>query len=50
MNDEISVHYFLTIKKVFGQLLAAGVMRAMLDRTDEWSYRIPFAIQYGFLS
>ncbi|RFU24344.1 hypothetical protein B7463_g11994, partial [Scytalidium lignicola] len=31
---------------VFGQLLAAGVMRAMLARTDEWSYKIPFAIQW----
>jgi len=31
---------------VFGQLIASGVLRAMLDRTDQWSYRIPFALQW----
>ncbi|KAL1969338.1 hypothetical protein VTN77DRAFT_9530 [Rasamsonia byssochlamydoides] len=29
-----------------GQLIAAGVLRSMLQRTDEWAYRIPFAIQW----
>lgn len=29
-----------------GQLLASGVLRAMLRRTDQWSYRIPFALQW----
>jgi SP family general alpha glucoside:H+ symporter-like MFS transporter len=29
-----------------GQLLATGVLRALLSRTDEWSYRIPFALQW----
>lgn len=29
-----------------GQLIAAGVMYALVDRPDEWSYRIPFAIQW----
>lgn len=29
-----------------GQLIAAGVLRAFLHRTDEWSYRIPFALQW----
>lgn len=29
-----------------GQLIAAGVMYALIDRPDEWSYRIPFAIQW----
>lgn len=28
------------------QLLASGVLRAFLHRTDEWSYRIPFALQW----
>lgn len=29
-----------------GQLIATGVLRGMLSRTDEWSYRIPFALQW----
>ncbi|OIW33163.1 putative maltose permease [Coniochaeta ligniaria NRRL 30616] len=29
-----------------GQLLSVGVLRAMLARTDDWSYRIPFALQW----
>ncbi|KAJ5263561.1 hypothetical protein N7478_011166 [Penicillium angulare] len=29
-----------------GQLLASGVLRGLLSRTDEWSYRIPFALQW----
>jgi MFS transporter, SP family, general alpha glucoside:H+ symporter len=31
---------------VFGQLIAAGVVRAMLNRTDKFAYKIPFAIQW----
>lgn len=31
---------------VIGQLLASGVLRGLLNRTDEWGYRIPFAIQW----
>ncbi|KAH7213218.1 putative general alpha-glucoside permease [Fusarium oxysporum] len=34
---------------VIGQFLSAGVLRAMADRTDEWAYRIPFAIQWIWL-
>jgi SP family general alpha glucoside:H+ symporter-like MFS transporter len=29
-----------------GQLLATGVLRALLSRKDEWSYKIPFALQW----
>ncbi|KAK4898694.1 hypothetical protein LTR27_003866 [Elasticomyces elasticus] len=29
-----------------GQLIASGVIRSMLKRTDEWVYRIPFALQW----
>jgi SP family general alpha glucoside:H+ symporter-like MFS transporter len=29
-----------------GQLIAIGVIRAMLDRDDHWAYRIPFALQW----
>ncbi|KAK6345779.1 hypothetical protein TWF718_007685 [Orbilia javanica] len=31
---------------VIGQLLASSVLRALVERTDEWSYRIPFALQW----
>ncbi|KAJ5612905.1 sugar transporter [Penicillium lagena] len=29
-----------------GQLIASGVLRGFLNRTDEWAYRIPFALQW----
>lgn len=31
-----------------GQLLATGVLRAMLTRKDQWAYRIPFALQWAW--
>ncbi|KAB8069595.1 sugar transporter [Aspergillus leporis] len=31
---------------VIGQFIAAGVLRAMLSRDDDWGYRIPFALQW----
>ncbi|KAJ1554037.1 hypothetical protein HK096_005269, partial [Nowakowskiella sp. JEL0078] len=31
---------------VIGQIIGAGVLRLMLERNDEWAYRIPFAIQW----
>ncbi|RKF80022.1 Alpha-glucosides permease MPH2 [Golovinomyces cichoracearum] len=31
---------------VIGQLIGSGVVRALVERTDEWSYRIPFALQW----
>ena len=31
---------------IIGQLIAAGVLRSLVTRTDEWGYRIPFAIQW----
>ena len=31
---------------VMGQLIASGVLRGLLDRTDQWGYRIPFALQW----
>ena len=31
---------------VIGQFIASGVLRAMLSRTDQWGYRIPFALQW----
>ncbi|CZT25789.1 probable alpha-glucoside transport protein [Ramularia collo-cygni] len=29
-----------------GQLIAIGVIRSMVDRNDEWAYRIPYALQW----
>ncbi|KAJ5825998.1 sugar transporter [Penicillium riverlandense] len=29
-----------------GQLIASGVLRGFLSRTDQWAYRIPFALQW----
>lgn len=29
-----------------GQLIAAGVLRGFVNGTDQWAYRIPFAIQW----
>lgn len=31
---------------VMGQLIASGVLRGLLSRTDQWAYRIPFALQW----
>ena len=31
---------------IIGQLIAAGVLEGLVSRTDEWGYRIPFAIQW----
>ena len=31
---------------VMGQLIASGVLRATVNRTDEWAYKIPYAIQW----
>ncbi|ROT37115.1 sugar transporter [Sodiomyces alkalinus F11] len=31
---------------VIGQFLSMGVLRAMLQREDDWGYRIPFALQW----
>ncbi|KAI9733634.1 MAG: hypothetical protein M1834_003236 [Cirrosporium novae-zelandiae] len=32
----------------FGQLMAAGVMEGLVNRKDQWAYRIPFAVQWCF--
>ncbi|KAK7449921.1 hypothetical protein CaCOL14_010142 [Colletotrichum acutatum] len=31
---------------VIGQLIASGVLRGVITRTDEWGYKIPFALQW----
>lgn len=32
-----------------GQLIAAGVLRGLAPRTDQWAFRIPFAVQWAWL-
>lgn len=31
---------------IMGQLISGGVLRGLVNRTDEWGYRIPFALQW----
>ncbi|KZO95967.1 putative maltose permease [Calocera viscosa TUFC12733] len=31
---------------VIGQIISSGILRGLLSRTDQWAYRIPFAIQW----
>ncbi|THX31059.1 sugar porter family MFS transporter [Aureobasidium pullulans] len=31
---------------VIGQLVVSGVLKGVLDRQDQWAYRIPFAVQW----
>lgn len=31
---------------LLGQLISSGVLKSLLARTDEWGYRIPFALQW----
>lgn len=31
---------------VFGQLIASGVLKGVAGRVDQWSYRIPFGLQW----
>lgn len=32
-----------------GQLIAAGVLKALVNNTTEWSYRLPFALQWVWI-
>lgn len=32
-----------------GQLIAAGVLKGLVDNTTQWSYRLPFAIQWVWI-
>jgi SP family general alpha glucoside:H+ symporter-like MFS transporter len=33
---------------VIGQFIVSGVLRGLLDRPDQWAYRIPFAVQWAW--
>jgi SP family general alpha glucoside:H+ symporter-like MFS transporter len=35
---------------VIGQFLSVGILNGFIRRHDEWSYRIPFAIQWVCLT
>lgn len=35
---------------LIGQLISSGIIRASIAQGSEWSYRIPFALQWGFAS
>ncbi|KAI1343234.1 putative maltose permease [Xylariaceae sp. FL0016] len=37
---------FVNMCWVAGQMISAGVLRGFLHRTDEWGWRIPYAIQW----
>ncbi|KAM0438623.1 hypothetical protein ACHAPT_001375 [Fusarium lateritium] len=37
---------YINLCWVIGHLIAAGVLAGMIDIHDEWSYRIPFAVQW----
>ncbi|KAK6540243.1 hypothetical protein TWF694_009058 [Orbilia ellipsospora] len=37
---------FVNLCWVIGQLTASSVLRGFLNRQDEWSYRIPYALQW----
>lgn len=32
---------------ILGQLMATGILRSLIDNTSQWSYRIPFALQWA---
>lgn len=43
-----ALHPRLTKNWAIGQFIAAGVLYGCLERTDQWAYRIPFAVQWAW--
>ena len=37
---------FTSVAWVIGQLISAGVLTGLVNYSDQWSYRIPFAVQW----
>ncbi|KAK9423814.1 putative Major facilitator superfamily (MFS) profile domain-containing protein [Seiridium unicorne] len=37
---------YINLCWVIGQILASVILRALVNRTDQWGYRIPFALQW----
>ena len=40
---------FVNMCWVIGQLISTGVLRGFVSRTDDWAWRIPYAIQWIFV-
>ena len=45
-NTDIAATQFINMCWVIGQFFAAAVNKSSVGRTDEWAYRIPFAVQW----
>ncbi|RFU36206.1 hypothetical protein B7463_g84, partial [Scytalidium lignicola] len=39
---------FVNICWIIGQLISAGILQGLVDNPTEWSYKIPFAIQWAW--
>ncbi|RJE26625.1 Maltose permease [Aspergillus sclerotialis] len=37
---------YVNVCWVIGQFIVSGVLKGVLDRQDQWAYRIPFAVQW----
>ncbi|KAL1953571.1 hypothetical protein VTO42DRAFT_2598 [Malbranchea cinnamomea] len=37
---------YINLCWVIGQLIASGIQKGFVSRTDQWAYRIPFALQW----
>jgi len=37
---------YISLCWAMGQFISTGVLKGLLDREDQWAYRIPFAIQW----
>ncbi|GMK59736.1 hypothetical protein CspeluHIS016_0803420 [Cutaneotrichosporon spelunceum] len=48
MNLRVYLTSYTNMCFIIGQLIAAGVLAGLVHRTDEWAYRIPFAIQWAW--
>lgn len=46
LTHVISRTSYVNLCWVMGQLIASGVLKALLNRPDQWSYRIPYALQW----
>ncbi|KAH7367723.1 general alpha-glucoside permease [Plectosphaerella cucumerina] len=37
---------FTNMSFILGQLISAGILKGLSERTDQWGYKIPFALQW----
>lgn len=40
---------YINLCWVMGQLIASGVLRAVVQRTDKWAYKIPYGLQWMWI-